>query len=155
MDLPVAPVPPAPPQARVALDGDEAAVEALRRRCHDETRTLRGGPELVAELQATAVGSTVLGCLGAVPVGYALVALPGPGDRPGARIVELWVEPDAREVGVGRALLEQARRMAVAAGCTAIDSVALPGARSTKNFFEDHGMTARAIVVSSPLEQGA
>jgi hypothetical protein len=39
-----------------------------------------------------------------------------------------------------------------AAGCFGIDSLALPGDRSTKNFFESFGLVARAIVVHRSLD---
>ena len=36
---------------------------------------------------------------------------------------------------------------AAAQGCFGVDSLALPGDRHTKNFFESFGLVARAIVV--------
>ena len=36
-------------------------------------------------------------------------------------------------------------------GCTGVDALALPGARATKNFFEENGFTARLLVVHRPL----
>ena len=36
-------------------------------------------------------------------------------------------------------------------GCLGIDSVALPGDRATKNFFESFGLVARALRVHRPL----
>ena len=36
-------------------------------------------------------------------------------------------------------------------GCFGLDSLALPGDRATKNFFESFGLVARAIVVHKPL----
>ena len=33
----------------------------------------------------------------------------------------------------------------------AVDSLALPGDRQTKNFFETHGLVARAIIVQKDL----
>ena len=68
-----------------------------------------------------------------------------------ADLTDLYVEPDAREVGVGEALLDAVIGWATAQGCTGIDSVALPGMRDTKNFFESAGMVARAIVVHRKL----
>jgi len=38
-----------------------------------------------------------------------------------------------------------------ARGCRGVDSLALPGERATKNFFERYGLTARAIIVHRPL----
>jgi hypothetical protein len=37
------------------------------------------------------------------------------------------------------------------AGCFGVDSLALPGDRHTKNFFESFGLVARAIVVHRKL----
>ena len=36
-------------------------------------------------------------------------------------------------------------------GCIGVDSLALPGNRETKNFFESFGLVARAIVVHRSL----
>ena len=40
-------------------------------------------------------------------------------------------------------------------GCIGVDSLALPGDRDTKNFFETHGLVARAITVHRTLPQAA
>lgn len=40
----------------------------------------------------------------------------------------------------------------VGAGCTGVDALALPGARATKNFFEENGFTARLLVVHRRLD---
>jgi len=69
------------------------------------------------------------------------------GAVPVASIDELWVTPDAREMGVGEVLLDGVATWAQEAGCVALDADALPGDRATKNFFEQHGMVARAIRV--------
>ena len=45
------------------------------------------------------------------------------------------------------ALIEWCR----AQGCFGVDSLALPGDRHTKNFFESFGLVARAIVVHRSL----
>lgn len=68
-----------------------------------------------------------------------------------ADISELFVEPDARGVGIGEVLMEQLVEWATARGCFGIDARALPGDRSTKNFFESFGLVARAIVVHRDL----
>ena len=38
-----------------------------------------------------------------------------------------------------------------ARGCFGVDSLALPGDRHSKNFFESFGLVARAIIVHRPL----
>ena len=89
--------------------------------------------------------SVFLGLLGEVPVGYS-VLVP---DLGRGRIRELWVDPEARAIGVGGALLQSVRNEASRRRMTGLDSVALPGDRNTKNFFEDHALVARAIVVGT------
>ncbi len=61
------------------------------------------------------------------------------------------MEPDAREVGVGEAVLARALEWATARGCIGVDAWALPGERATKNFFEAAGFTARLLVVHRSL----
>lgn len=68
-----------------------------------------------------------------------------------ARLVDVVVEPDAREVGIGEALLDAVVTWAAAAGCRGLDAIVLPGNRQSKNFFETAGLVARAIVVHRVL----
>jgi GNAT superfamily N-acetyltransferase len=87
-------------------------------------------------------------------IGYAVVHLEAL--RDGGRIgvlEDIFVEAEAREVGVGEALLTDVTEWCRAAGCIGIDSFALPGNRSTKNFFETFGFTARMIVVHKWLRE--
>jgi hypothetical protein len=41
---------------------------------------------------------------------------------------------------------------AAAAGAVGIEATALPGDRATKNFFETHGLVARALTVHRRLD---
>ena len=66
-------------------------------------------------------------------------------------ISDLWVEPAAREVGVGEALINEIIGWCKERGCIGIDSMALPGNRATKNFFETFGFKARLLTVHHPL----
>jgi GNAT superfamily N-acetyltransferase len=68
-----------------------------------------------------------------------------------ALVRQIYVEPEARELGFGDGLLESARHEAQRRGCGAIEGIALPGDRETKNLFERAGMTARKIIVSTRL----
>jgi len=87
------------------------------------------------------------GTIDGVPVGYALVSA----DDDIAVIEELHVDPQARAVGVGEAMLDSIVDWATAQACRGIDAFALPGARETKNFFETFGMTARLLVLHRDL----
>jgi len=62
-------------------------------------------------------------------------------------ITDLFVEPEAREVSVGEALVDALVEHCRAAGCLGVDAAALPGHRAAKNFFETHGFTARALTM--------
>jgi len=76
--------------------------------------------------------------------------------RSGARlgvITDLFVESEAREVGVGEVLVDALVDHCRAAGCLGVDAAALPGHRAAKNFFETHGFTARALTMHKHLEQ--
>jgi GNAT superfamily N-acetyltransferase len=62
-------------------------------------------------------------------------------------IEDLYVEPEARGVGVGEAMMGELLDWFRGQGCTGVDAYALPGMRETKNFFETSGFTARLLVV--------
>ncbi len=75
--------------------------------------------------------------------------------RSGARlgvITDLFVEPEAREVGVGEVLADAMVQHCRDAGCLGVDAAALPGHRAAKNFFETHGFTARALTMHKHLD---
>jgi GNAT superfamily N-acetyltransferase len=85
-------------------------------------------------------------------VGYAAARvdqLPA-GERLGV-VEDLFVEPGARAVGVGEALANDVMAWFETAGCSGADALALPGARATKNFFEESGFTARLLVMHKRL----
>jgi GNAT superfamily N-acetyltransferase len=116
-----------------------------------ETRALPADASLaalVADPDALVLAGTIDGTI----VGYAVAVTEQlrTGDRLGV-VTDVYVEEGARAVGVGEALLDQVVDWCEAAGCIGIDALALPGNRSTKNFFESFGFTARAIVVHRRL----
>jgi GNAT superfamily N-acetyltransferase len=87
-----------------------------------------------------------------VVVGYAVVRVETLRDGERLGVVEdIYVEPDGREVGVGEALMDAVLDWCRAQGCIGVDSLALPGNRETKNFFESFGLVARAIIVHKSL----
>jgi ribosomal protein S18 acetylase RimI-like enzyme len=67
-------------------------------------------------------------------------------------ITDLFVEPGARAVGVGEAMAGDLVAYCVAHDCMGIDALALPGHRAAKNFFEESGFTARAIIMHRRLD---
>jgi ribosomal protein S18 acetylase RimI-like enzyme len=66
-------------------------------------------------------------------------------------ITDLFVETEARSVGVGDTMTADLVAFCTAQACSGIDAHALPGHRATKNFFEAHGFTARALVMHHRL----
>ena len=66
---------------------------------------------------------------------------------------ELFVDPEARAVGVGEAMLGALVSFFRERGCVGVDAFALPGHRAAKNFFEESGFTARAIVMHHSLAE--
>jgi GNAT superfamily N-acetyltransferase len=139
---------------RPAVPGDGPEVRRLAELARSSAVVAKGGAQLVASLPAAtdvaaALDEVIVGSIGGHPMGYAVARASGRvGDLP-----ELFVEPPARSVGLGAALLDAARRQLLAAGCETIDSRALPGDRSTKNFFEAHGMVTRLLVTHANLSR--
>jgi GNAT superfamily N-acetyltransferase len=68
-----------------------------------------------------------------------------------AFVRQVYVQPEARELGFGDGLLDAARQEAQRHGCSALEGFALPGDRETKNLYERAGITARKIIVSTRL----
>jgi GNAT superfamily N-acetyltransferase len=131
---------------RAARDDDADAIEQLLVAARNEVAHKKGGPALL-EGRASRPGDRWLALLGGVPVGVAVVRVVG-----AAAVLEvLFTEPSARGVGVGHALMEAVTTTARERGCARVESIALPGDRHTKNFFEAHGLVARALIVSAEL----
>jgi GNAT superfamily N-acetyltransferase len=94
----------------------------------------------------------VVGTIDDVVVGYGtagVVDLPD-GTRLGV-VEDIFVEPDARAIGVGELMMGELVDWCRAQGCFGIDVIALPGHRAAKNFFEEAGFTARKIVMHHRL----
>jgi GNAT superfamily N-acetyltransferase len=72
-------------------------------------------------------------------------------DRVG-QVAYCYVEPEARGVGVGGALLEALVEWFAAGGATEIDALALPGDRSMKQLLETAGFKARLLILHRSLD---
>jgi GNAT superfamily N-acetyltransferase len=70
---------------------------------------------------------------------------------PIARIDQVFVLSDARELGFGDALVAAAMDWARGVGAELIEAETLPGDRNLKNLYERAGVTARLITVSKRL----
>jgi ribosomal protein S18 acetylase RimI-like enzyme len=153
--------------ARAATGADIPRLVDLARQLRSELRVMRGGElwelresrvQPIAELFEKLLGRedavVLVGTIDEVVVGYATMELETLPDRRRLAIVgDLYVEPDARAVGVGEALAADLVGRAEAAGCVGVDAFALPGHRQAKNFFERAGFTARALIMHKPLDE--
>jgi ribosomal protein S18 acetylase RimI-like enzyme len=152
--------------ARSATVGDLDVVMACLAGLRDELEPMRGGlvwarhdrrtdlddADAVAALLAAAASEVVVGMIDDTIVGVGLaeaVALRDGGTL--GVIHELYVLPEAREVGVGEAIVNELIARLDARGCIGIDAFALPGHRATKNFFEEQGFVARQLTMHRPL----
>ena len=67
------------------------------------------------------------------------------------RIEQVWVTPEARELGFGDELLAKAIASAKDRGAVGVEGQALPGDRQTKNLYERAGIVARLIITFRQL----
>jgi GNAT superfamily N-acetyltransferase len=147
--------------ARPAGPDDLHDLVSLAQMAIEEKRTQRGG-ELWArrerrrdpldESLRASIGApdqeVAVGTLDGTVVGYGAVRIELLPDGGQLGIIEdLFVDPGCRAVGVGEVLMNHLVDWCRRRGCFGVDSVALPGDRQTKNFFESFGLVARAIVV--------
>lgn len=141
---------------RRAVPADATQLGELEAAARGHLIDQRGGAALLAEQPA--VGDWVAAMedhgrwigvaeLDGFVVGYLELALTG--DL--AMVRQVYVQPEARELGFGDGLLEAAREEALRNGCSVLEGFALPGDRDTKNLYERAGITARKIIVSTRL----
>lgn len=97
----------------------------------------------------------VVGTVDDSVVGYGVVRLDTKGGEASALIDDLYVDPEARGIGVGESIMNELLRWSTAQGAISVEAIVLPGLRHTKNFFESFGMVARAILVHRPLADGS
>jgi GNAT superfamily N-acetyltransferase len=157
---------PAPAEGcRVAAAEDLARLAELAAQAVAELAEGRGGrvwartaarrapyeQQLAAEMAAPD-HLVVAGMLDDVVIGYGVAhtEVLADGGRLGV-VDDLYTEPGARDVGVGELMMEHLVAWCREEGCFGVDSLALPGDRHTKNFFESFGLVARAIVVHRDL----
>jgi len=151
--------------ARTATVDDLDQVVLLARQGVAELTPMRGGATWFARdarpepLEAAFAAllerddvDVVVGTIDGVVVGFGVGRVERLRDGSDHGVVdELFVDADARSVGVGEAIVERLVAFFSARGCTGADALALPGHRAAKNFFEQQGFVARAIVMHKRL----
>jgi len=153
--------------ARRATGADRDVVVALVETAVAELAPTRGGalwrarnfraPPYAASIDAALAADdhlVVVGSIDGAVFGYGIAAIEPLRDGRRLAVVEdIYVEPAARGVGVGAAVMDLLLAWSQEQGCIGIDAMALPGNRDTKNFFERYGLTARAIIVHRSFAQ--
>lgn len=154
--------------ARRATLADLSRLVELRQALLEELWSQRGGRLLAASIHRTdpsgSLGAdiadpsrlVVAGSWDGVVVGFGVGRVD---EMPGVSAAEsrvgvvesLYVEPEARGVGVGEAVMDAVLAWCAEAGCVAADAPALPGNREAKGFFERQGFTARLLVMNRAL----
>ena len=140
------------PTVRPATADDVGQIAWLESLARASLAGQRGGDRWLATHPAhggVAIGDATIwvATIDAAVVGY-LVSTIADGV---ARIVDVFVHPEAREVGFGDELLAAAVAAARRSGARLLEGEALPGDRETKNLYERAGIKARLITVSTPL----
>jgi GNAT superfamily N-acetyltransferase len=152
-------------EARAAAAADLNEAVALIEAAAIEAAGERGGKLFVARARSGAPladrlqqrvsdESSVfaLGTLDGVAVGLALGRLAEPHSSGRVATIEaIYVDPEARGVGVGEELLAFVTTWALERGVTGLDVPVLPGVREAKNFFEASGYVARYLVMHRRL----
>jgi ribosomal protein S18 acetylase RimI-like enzyme len=151
-------------RARPATTADLPRIVALFGQLHDELAAMRGGglwaarearqepveASLAAQLDDPST-RVLVGLIDDVVVGFGVMVVEtlATGERLG-RITELYVEEPARAVSVGETITDGLLAFASEHGVVGVDALALPGHRAAKNFFEEQGFTARALIMHRP-----
>jgi len=152
---------------RPATDGDIERVAALCRQALADMAPARGGAVFVArEARAEPLEDGLaaaladprqrvwVGTIDDVVVAYAVAGVEKlRTDELLGVIDDIYVEPEARSVGVGEALMAAALEWLQSERCTGVDARALPGDRATKNFFEASGFSARLLVMHHRIDR--
>ncbi len=153
------------PEAHLATSADLVAAARVLEQASSAVRLERGGSvfvdrEFVAPPYEERLGlflndpatCLAVGTLEDVIAGIAIAVVETLRDSSRlARLEILWVEPEAREIGLGEALVDVVTSWASGLGASHLDAYALPGGRETKNFLEAAGFSARLIVMHRRL----
>jgi len=150
--------------ARPAAEGDLEDLAVLWRHAVEELDGQRGGWALAgslyrAHLEAFLRASLddpdqflAVGLIDDVPVGVACLRADRDRREPLGWLELIYVEPNARQVGVADVMLTLVTARCREWGMAGLDAPALPGNRSAKSFFETQGMQARLLTMHRPLE---
>lgn len=154
---------------RIATRHDAPACAQLCTAAVDALQAARGGPlflrrevGLVAKallrpggldrLLADPRRRVVVGALDGVVLAVAVGRIDQVGEAAVGVVDALFVDPEARGIGVGRSLLDDLVAWFGRAGCRGVDASALPGDRAAKNFYEAAGFKGRLITMHRAID---
>ena len=150
--------------ARPATRADIPVLRALGQMARAELAGQRGGAllagstagsasieELLESVSPDRDRIVVVGTTDEAEVGFASARCDRRGPEPIGVIEALYVEPPARMVGVGEAMIDLVIAWCAARRCAGVDAPALPGSRPAKAFFEDNGFVTRLLVMHHPI----
>jgi GNAT superfamily N-acetyltransferase len=142
------------PVIRPATEADREALVWLEGAARSALTAQRGGdlwlerhPAQSPAWEAIADGGVIVSAIDDVPVGYLRLRV----ETDVLYVEDVYVHPDAREIGCGDALLAAGIDVGVDRGATRVEAEALPGDRDTKNLYERAAITAKRITVSAPI----
>jgi GNAT superfamily N-acetyltransferase len=147
---------------RRASESDCEILELLESEARANLDHFRGGIrhgdefELVGEKWARVISdssiTTFVAGVDEMVMGYLVAKLGQTKSGNIATIEQVFVTKDARNIGIGDALISATISWAKAESLAALDGFALPGDRETKNLFERSGLVARLITVTTDLK---
>lgn len=143
------------PDVRPAEPEDAPQLDWLEAEARDALVGQRGGdrwlvthpPRAGQWLSSTEHDRVFVAHIGIVLVGYLVLTT----SKDVAVVEDVYVTPQARELGFGDALLAAGLEQAAASACSLFEGASLPGDRDTKNLYERAGIKARLITVSTSL----
>lgn len=138
------------PLVRSAGPLDVGQLSQLETEARDAIVDQRGGDRWLAEHspvehrwdQLDDDVDVIVGHIDEVIISYLVAVLGGDGIL---RVDQVWVTPEARELGFGDEMLAFAIERGKERGALAIEGESLPGDRHTKNLYERAGIVARLI----------
>tara|TARA_B100000686_G_scaffold270903_1_gene287410 strand:- start:245 stop:709 length:465 start_codon:yes stop_codon:yes gene_type:complete len=107
--------------------------------------------DLFTQLLSNERYGCILGLYENCPFGFLIAELTELYGKTSVDIHEVFVEADARKVGIGESMMECLIEWAKERSAKSITSRALPGDRELKNYFERYKLTARLIEVERIL----
>ena len=147
---------------RRASESDCEVLEVLESEARANLDHFRGGIrlgdefELVGKQWASVIAdsstNTFVAGVDETVMGYLAAKLSQTKSGKIATIEQVFVTKDARNIGIGDALVSATIAWARAESLVALDGFALPGDRETKNLFERSGLVARLITVTTDLK---